>query len=97
MANSSIFLSDLKFEVRILGSQEHQTLWQADGNGYAPTECRVQSGGRSRTAPTVPKRVMVTLRIEMHSSEAKIVPFTSINPKYVRGRLFLNAASGTNI
>ena len=40
MANSSIFLSDLKFEVRILGSQEHQTLWQADGNGYAPTECR---------------------------------------------------------
>ena len=40
MANSSIFLSDLKFEVRILGSQEHQTLWQADGSGYAPTECR---------------------------------------------------------
>ncbi|KAJ4882047.1 hypothetical protein Rs2_39102 [Raphanus sativus] len=40
MANSSILLSDLKFEFRILESQEHQTLWQADGNGYDPTGCK---------------------------------------------------------
>ncbi|KAJ4905213.1 hypothetical protein Rs2_19164 [Raphanus sativus] len=40
MANSSILLSDLKFELQILESQEHQTLWQADGNGYDPTGCK---------------------------------------------------------
>ncbi|KAF3570229.1 hypothetical protein F2Q69_00058713 [Brassica cretica] len=46
---------------------------------------------------TVSRIITEHERAHLPAFVTDIVPFTSINPKYVRGRLFLNAASGTHI